>query len=189
MRNRNEKIILSITITLIIMLTVATITYALFIWNSDSNVKINSSVNSPTIIFDGGDSSISGAIGPTRTMEEGLSKTITTIASAPKTKINFYLKINDMPDELKEESFKYAFLKNDEIINEGDFSEDSIDYEIDDTTIIELISNEEVNKGEDTYILYLWIDGNMPNNNIMGNQSVYFDIYAEGINSTLDEIS
>lgn len=77
------------------------------------------------------------------------------------TKVNIYLYINQIDNELKDNSFKYILEKDDSIISEGTFVNSNNNDKI------YILENEEVGLEKNNYKLYVYIDGNIENNNNM----------------------
>lgn len=196
--NNMKKKYLIIGIILIIILSIGT-TFAWYTWSSsdEDETKIVTSLGAITVYYDSG-SNIEGIrLKPSATKEEGIIKTITVKSdqeSKYKLSFNLYLDINTLPDGLKDASFKYELYKigTEEAIVSGDFTQTSLDTNLvscttNNTNHIVLVSDETITTEVSTYVLYIWIDGNMQNDMDMQNQDFEFKIHADGQNAILGE--
>jgi len=156
------------------------LTYAYFSWQSEETA-VRITVDGVPISYNAGED-ITGNLLPTLTKEEGISKDITVKLTKDnyESYIVYYLKINELPDELKDASFKYEMYKNNVLNKSGNFSEVNVN------DIIPISQSNELSNLEDTYTLYLWIDGNMENPLEMANQTFSFTLYARAENEYTD---
>lgn len=194
----SKKKYLIICIMLIALLGLGT-TFAWYTWSTseDEETKIVTNLGAATVYYEAG-SDIEGVrLLPTATKEEGISKTITVKAkkdTAYKLSFNLYLDINTLPEGLKNTSFKYELYKigTEDAIASGDFSQTSLDANLtgcttNDTNHIVLVNDEAITTTTMTYVLYIWIDGNMDNPNTMQGQRFNFKLHADGQNAVLGE--
>lgn len=177
---KKKKIILIVCSIILAILLIVSVTYAWFFWRTreDQKIGVNVDIGDATITFDGG-ANITGLLEPTLTKEEGISKIAYVECDFPSVMFSMYLHINEIDDELKDESFKWELYKNDEDtpIGQGDFSNCEIDGDV------ELLNGEVITYPDgDKYTLYLWIDGlNYDNDPNMAGKSFNFDLYADNI--------
>lgn len=162
------------------------LTYAYYRWSSSDNQRAMVKVKvegGTTVYFDGG-TDISGTLYPTLTKEEGIIKTVSVSADSEDSMFSLWLKIEELPDELKDSSFIWEIWKNGENWDAYDFSEESIlDYTDNGTTDLHLVLDEPVGTTTDTYTIYFWINGNVDNDVNMGGKKFNFELYASGVNA------
>lgn len=181
----NKKIIVIGISLLFLALLVGGGTYAFYEWIS-SSTDVIFDVEGLRVRYVGGADIVGASLIPTRTKEEGISKTIyveldSTQIVTPTPTLSLYLDLTEFPSPLADASFKWEFYKNDEInpLMTGSF----FGYAQGDT--IELITNEDITSTMDTYKIILWIDGNEDNNSDMQGQPFLFNLRATGANSVL----
>ena len=152
------------------------LTYAYFSWQSEETA-VRITVDGVPISYNAGED-ITGNLLPTLTKEEGISKDITVKLTKDnyESYIVYYLKINELPDELKHASFKYEMYRNNVLNKSGNFESVNVN------DIIPISQSNPLSNIEDTYTLYLWIDGNMENPLEMANQTFSFTLYAKAEN-------
>ena len=167
----NKKHII-VGIILVLMAIALGSSLAWWTWstNNEQITKVNLDVEGVTISYEDGENITNNNLIPTSTKEKGISKNI-TISTNTQIYLDLYLNIVTLPNELKELSFKYALYEDDLFITDGSFK-----YHNQDDTIA-LFKGKEVTD-EETYTLYIWIDGNMSNPNTMYNQNFEFNINA-----------
>ena len=189
-----KKFILYVIGVLMTIVVVSGLTYAFYVWRSSSSVDviINFDNTSQTVVtFYGGDS-ITGKITPTGYVYEGRVKQMSIESSLiANDTFNLYLKINQLPNELKVNYFKWQLVScnlvsnhncaSSATVNEsGNFSTTSLSDFYDSTTgDYLLLEDEPIPRHLDLY-LYLWIDGNVDNDLSIGDKDINFDIYAKG---------
>ena len=161
-------------------------TYAWFKWRStNKSVNVSLRINDSTVqlYYDGG-SNVTGELEPTLTKEEGISKTVTAYSNNSSVYLDFWLKLNTLPNALKDSTFKWEMYKDGSLVCSGDFTTSSISSATSNGTTDYLlvnnlnISNDSSNPS--SFTLYLWIDGNVVNNYEMAGNSINFDLYATG---------
>ena len=204
MRN-NKKIIIAIVIVLVIIIVVSSVTYAIFRWRSTYGLNVNIEVTDHIIItFDGG-TNITDKLKPVEGPTDGLIKHMSIRSNLPSSSDTYgiYLKINDLPNALKNEEFNWMLIDCDlinddhcaleytEVNAHGNFSTTSMneftDSETGDLLLFEGDSIPFKNK-QDLY-LYLWINGTVDNDLSMSGKSIDFDIYAKGFTTDNGEVS
>ena len=181
-KNDKNKIVISVVGIISLVIVVATATYAWYVWHSSSsqNVNINLTASS-TITFYGG-TDIEGILEPVYDKEDGIVKTIRISSNATGDEFSLYLKLNTLPSDLEDASFKWAIYKGNQLINNGDFGGTA------QGDVVTLLTDEEISTDEyDEYTLYLWLDANEDNDYSMSGQTVDFDLYATGNSGVLDE--
>ena len=176
----NRKIISLIVGVIALVLLSVGLTYAYFSWQSEETA-VRITVDGVPISYNAGED-ITGNLLPTLTKEEGISKDITVKLTKDnyESYIVYYLKINELPDELKHASFKYEMYKNNVLNKSGNFESVNVN------DIIPISQSNPLSNIEDTYTLYLWIDGNMENPLEMANQTFSFTLYARAENEYTD---
>ena len=155
-------------------------TLAWFTWttSNEQNTNVVVTVGGASISYEDGENITNNNLIPTSTKEKGISKQI-TMSSTSLVYLNLDMTIVSLDTGLKDESFKYGLYDNEGTpVVEGNFASSNQD------DVINLLKNVEVSSAEQTYILYIWIDGNMPNPSTMYNQNFEFRIKA----SATDEI-
>jgi len=156
------------------------LSYAYFTWQSEETA-VRITVDGVPISYNAGED-ITGNLLPTLTKEEGISKDITVKLTKDnyESYIVYYLKINELPDELKHASFKYEMYRNNVLNKAGNFESANVN------DIIPISQSNALSNLEDTYTLYLWIDGNMENPIEMTGQTFSFTLYARAENEYTD---
>lgn len=193
MRNK-AKIFMTIGISILVLAIVGS-TLAYYVWttSSDQETKITTSIGAAYVYFDGGGSIEDAALRPVSDKSKGITKTISVKSNVSGIKWNLYLDLISLPDELKEESFKYAIYNGSNVIKEGNFSSTSITSDtstctVNNTTHIVLLDNASVSTSTTTYTLYIWVDGaNYENPTDMMNQSFSFKLHADGTGAMIKE--
>lgn len=166
--------------------------FAYFSWGSDTssntNVSFDVVVETVYIEYDAG-SDIEGAnLYPVDDKSDGISKDITVktdkVSSKPVT-FNLYLDLTDVPEELMDDSFKWAIYRDNELVASDSITKNIVECSKNNTNHIVLVNNETVDTTLKKYTLYLWIDGNMTNPDTMMNKSFKVKLHADGVNSLL----
>lgn len=163
----DRKKIFSLIIILVLIITIGS-TYSWLTWSSDNdkvlNITIGNVVNFEyTLSNEINTDSLAPVLDYTdgELLEFSLNK-----YNLDNNKINIYLYINNIDDELKNESFKYILLKengnnNYSIISEGNFINAKNNEKL------YILNNEDIGLNKNNYRLYIYIDGNLENNNKM----------------------
>ena len=180
MKNKKKNIIYLIIFIVLLFLVVGA-TYTWFKWRSSNNTNVRITINNTSdlvITFDGG-SNVTGALEPTLTKEEGIVKNFSASTNGLDVPMNIWLKLNTLPDALKDSTFKWELYRDSVYLNGGSFNVSEITTRTSgNTTDYNLINNNIVGSTTANYTLYLWIDGNVNNNIDMASKSFDFDLYA-----------
>ena len=169
--------------------------FAFFSWGSDdsNNTNVSFDVVAETVYieYDAG-SDIEGAnLYPVDDKSDGISKDITVktdkVSSKPVT-FNLYLDLTDVPEELMDDSFKWAIYRDNELVASDSITKNIVGCSKNNTNHIVLVNNETVNTTLKKYTLYLWIDGNMTNPDTMMNKSFKVKLHADGNNALIHNL-
>ena len=139
------------------------------------------------ISYDAGPDITGVGLYPTDDKEDGVKKEIIVSVDkySPYASYNIYLDLKTLPEELKDESFRYAFYNGSTVIKSGSIMDTTSTCTKNSTNHIILVSNVTPTITEVKYTLYLWIDGvNYTNPNDMMNKTFSFTLHADGINLT-----
>lgn len=172
----HSKYLLISLIVLLILLVIATGTYAWFTWRSTSNTSLTMNIGKLTdVTFNSGNDISTSTLAPVYNYTDG-EKTTFSINNKDTsgTTLSYSVKLNitSIASELKSTDLEYVLLKNDTIVQEGDFS--SI------TTGSNTIYSDSISSsGTTNFIFYLYIDGNSENNLSMMNKSLVGTITVE----------
>lgn len=193
MKNK-AKLFMIIGISVLLLAVIgSTLAYYVWVTSSAQETKITTSIGSAYVYFDGGSSIENAKLRPVSDKSKGVTKTISVKSNVSGIKWNLYLDLVSLPDELKEESFKYALYNGSSVIKEGNFSSASItsntsNCTVNNTTHITLVNNASVSTSTTTYTLYIWIDGaNYENPMDMMNKSFSFKLHADGTGAVIQE--
>ena len=180
MKERNKIYLIIIGVILGIVL-VAGITYSWFKWRSSDNANVRITIDTSsglTITFNGGDN-VTGTIEPTLTKEDGVIKNFSASTNGVDVPMNIWLKLNSLPNDLKDSTFKWELYKDSVLLSNGSFSTIDIATRTNNnTTDYYLVMGDIVGSTTVNYTLYLWIDGNYINNPTMAGKSFDFDLYG-----------
>ena len=208
--NNKKKVIISMVIVLLLIVVVSSATYAVYKWRSTYGLNVDITVNDNVVItFDGGPN-ITGRIKPVSDPSEGIIKEMSVKSNLPNNaSYNLYLKINELPEGLKNTSFRWGLIDDEEVesclsttcnstdlenaghfVISGNFSTSSMNEYKDATTndLLLLEGSSIPFKNKQELYLYLWIDGTVDNDPSMGGNSIDFDLYATGSSDTLVEL-
>ena len=166
---KEKKFMMFGVILLLISLVWSLGTYAWFTWKSTNNTSISMGIGKlADVIFTSGNSISTSTLAPVYNYTDG-EKTTFSINNKDTsgTTIDYAVKLNitSIASELKSTSLKYVLLKNDTIVQEGDFSTITTG-----STVI--YSDSISSSGITNFIFYLYIDGNSENNLNMMNKSL-----------------
>lgn len=172
----HSKYLLISLIVLLILLVMATGTYAWFTWRSTSNTSLTMNIGKLTdVTFNSGNDISTSTLAPVYNYTDG-EKTTFRINNKDTsgTTLNYSVKLNiiSIASELKSTDLKYVLLKNDTIVQEGNFS----------TMVVganTIYSNSISSSGTTNFAFYLYIDGNSENNLNMMNKSLVGSIVVE----------
>ena len=180
MKDRKKLILMIFGVVLGIVI-VGTATYAWFKWRSSNNANVRITIDNSSgleITFVGGNN-VTGTIEPTLTKEEGVIKNFSASTNGLNVPMNIWLKLNSLPNDLRDSTFKWELYKDSVLLSNGSFSTIDIATRTNnDTTDYYLVMADTVGSTTVNYTLYLWIDGNLPNNGNMASKSIDFDLYG-----------
>ena len=172
----HSKYLLISLIVLLILLVMATGTYAWFTWRSTNNTSLTMNIGKlADVMFNSGNDISTSTLAPVYNYTDG-EKTTFSINNKDTsgTTLSYSVKLNitSIASELKSTDLKYVLLKNDTIVQEGDFSSIT-------TGSNTIYSNSISSSGTTNFIFYLYIDGNSENNLSMMNKSLVGTITVE----------
>ena len=172
---KKYKLYIIIGVCTLILLVGGTLAY--YTWKSTSNAVVNAEACTPEVYFSGGANVTATDLVPVLTKEEGIVKNITVnkkSACNSNVTMNLYLDLETLPTELADSSFVYELYKNGTKVTNGNFASKTQGQ------TITLVSNTTVNTTKDTYILYIYINGNSDNPATMANKTFNFKLHADG---------
>ena len=177
--NKEKKFMMFGVILLLISLVGSLGTYAWFTWKSTSNTSLTMTIGKlADVIFTSGNNISTSTLSPVYNYTDG---EVTTFSINNKdttgTIVDYAVKLNitSIATELKNTSLKYVLLKNNTIVQEGDFSTIS-------TGSTTIYSDSISTSGTTNFTFYLYIDGNSENNLNMMNKSLVGTItVSEGL--------
>lgn len=172
----HSKYLLISLIVLLILLVIATGTYAWFTWRSTSNTSLTMNIGKLTdVTFNSGNDISTSTLAPVYNYTDG-EKTTFSINNKDTTgaslDYNIKLNITSIASELKSSDLKYVLLKDNTIVQEGNFSTMVVGANI-------IYSNSISSSGTTNFTFYLYIDGNSENNLNMMNKSLVGSIVVE----------
>lgn len=172
----HSKYLLISLIVLLILLVMATGTYAWFTWRSTNNTSLTMNIGKLTdVIFTSGNDISTSTLAPVYNYTDG-EKTTFSINNKDTTgaslDYNIKLNITSIASELKSSDLKYVLLKDNTIVQEGNFSTMVVGANI-------IYSNSISSSGTTNFTFYLYIDGNSENNLNMMNKSLVGSIVVE----------
>ena len=160
---KRNTVILSLVLSIIAISSLAT--FAWFTWSSSSkgDTELTLTIgNVADVKFETGNDINVDNIGPVLNYNDGQSTTFTIKNKSESTIVfNIGLNITNIPDELKEESFKYVLLSSTdnnvfkEVVS-GSFKDASVRY-------MSIGGGIEVAKGDTYFKFIIYIDGHMEN--------------------------
>ena len=177
--NKEKRFMISGIILLLITLVSLLGTYAWFTWKSTSNTSLTMTIGKlADVIFTSGNNISTSTLAPVFNYTDG-EKTTFSINNKDTTGTtigyNVKLNITSIATELKSTNLKYVLLKNNTIVQEGDFSTIS-------TGSTTIYSDSISSSGTTNFTFYLYIDGNSENNLNMINKSLVGTItVSEGL--------
>ena len=158
-------------------------TYAWFTWKSTSNTSLTMTIGKlADVIFTSGNNISTSTLAPVYNYTDG---EVTTFSINNKdttgTIVDYAVKLNitSIATELKSTSLKYVLLKNNTIVQEGDFSTIS-------TGSTTIYSDSISTSGITNYKFYLYIDGNIENNTSMINKTLSGTLTVTEITDTYE---
>ncbi len=177
--NKAKKYMILGIILLLMSLVGSLGTYAWFTWKSTSNTSLTMTIGKlADVIFTSGNNISTSTLAPVFNYTDG-EKTTFSINNKDTTgtTIDYDVKLNitSIATELKSTNLKYVLLKNNTIVQEGDFSTIS-------TGSTTIYSDSISSSGTTNFTFYLYIDGNSENNLNMINKSLVGTItVSEGL--------
>ena len=159
---------IGILIVLISLVGLAS-TYAWFTWKSSSNTNVTLSIgNLADVTFTSGPDINISNLAPVYNYTDGVSTTFVMKNNSTTNNLNYEIKLDvtSISNELKSESFKYTLLKDNKVLQTGNFKD-----AVNGKTLI--LNTGLLAKGSTSnYKLYFWIDGNIENGSSMMNKSL-----------------
>ena len=159
---------IGILIVLISLVGLAS-TYAWFTWKSSSNTNVTLSIgNLADVTFTSGPDINISNLAPVYNYTDGVSTTFVMKNNSTTNNLNYEIKLDvtSISNELKSESFKYTLLKDNKVLQTGNFKN-----AVNGKTLI--LNTGLLAKGSTSnYKLYFWIDGNIENGSSMMNKSL-----------------
>ena len=144
-------------------------TYAWFTWASPSNTNVTLSIgNLADVTFTSGPDINISNLAPVYNYTDGVSTTFVMKNNSTTNNLNYEIKLDvtSISNELKSESFKYTLLKDNKVVQTGNFKN-----AVNGKTLI--LNTGLLAKGSTSnYKLYFWIDGNIENSSSMMNKSL-----------------
>ena len=163
---------IGILIVLISLVGLAS-TYAWFTWKSSSNTNVILSIgNLADVTFTSGPDINISNLAPVYNYTDGVSTTFVMKNNSTTNNLNYEIKLDvtSISNELKSESFKYTLLKDNKVLQTGNFKN-----AVNGKTLI--LNTGLLAKGSTSnYKLYFWIDGNIENSSSMMNKSLVGEI-------------
>ena len=181
--NNKKKIIISLTSIFLLVVIASVGTYAWFKWRTTLEQTVNVNLTASSVITFIGGPDITGYLDPAYNYFDGTKKDVKITSELPGSTFNLYMKINELPDELKESFFLWAIYKGDEYIDGDNFE----NYNVNDN--IPLLLNREITTNKyDEYTLYLWLDATVDYDSTIANKRVELSLYATGESGTVNEL-
>ncbi len=144
-------------------------TYAWFTWASPSNTNVTLSIgNLADVTFTSGPDINISNLAPVYNYTDGVSTTFVMKNNSTTNNLNYEIKLDvtSISNELKSESFKYTLLKDNKVVQTGNFKN-----AVNGKTLT--LNTGLLAKGSTSnYKLYFWIDGNIENSSSMMNKSL-----------------
>ena len=159
----NKKMVIILLIVLILVV-VSIGTYAWFIWLSKDNTELTLTIGElADVSFNTGDDINVSNIGPVLNYLNDGEVTNFSIRNKSKAELltNINLNITNLPEELKEESFKYILLSSTDNIHFEEVTSGSfVDKNV---GVLSLVKEEPTPLGTTYYKFIIYIDGNIGN--------------------------
>ena len=181
--NKAKKYMILGIILLLMSLVGSLGTYAWFTWKSTNNTSLTMTIGKlADVIFTSGNNISTSTLSPVYNYTDG---EVTTFSINNKdttgTIVDYAVKLNitSIATELKNTSLKYVLLKNNTIVQEGDFSTIS-------TGSTTIYSDSISTSGTTNYKFYLYIDGNIENNTSMINKTLSGTLTVTEITDTYE---
>ncbi len=159
----NKKMVIILVIITILMV-VSIGTYAWFIWSSKDNTELTLTIGElADVSFNTGDDINVSNIGPVLNYLNDGEVTNFSIRNKSEAELltNINLNITNLPEELKEESFKYILLSSTDNIHFEEVTSGSfVDKNV---GVLSLVKEEPTPLGTTYYKFIIYIDGNIGN--------------------------
>ena len=167
-----KKVIIGSILVLFAIILGSTLAWWTWASSNEQQTNVVVTVEGATVSYEDGEDITNNNLIPTSTKEKGISKQI-TMSSTSLVYLNLDMTIVSLDAGLKDASFKYGLYNSEGTpVVEGNFASSN------QNDVINLLKNVEVSSTQQTYTLYIWIDGNMPNPNTMYNQNFEFRLNA-----------
>lgn len=174
---KKHKLFMIISVVILIISIGGSLAW--YTWASSENSFVSLGMCVPEISFIGGTTLYGDGLKPVTDKSKGLKKQIDvylnkTCREGDSGVMNLYMKLDLLPDELKEETFIYEVVKDDIVLYSNNFK----DKEQGET--IELLKNQVITADDSIYFIYVYIDGTRDNPLHMAGKSFRFTVYGEG---------
>ena len=163
-----KKLLYSIAITLLLIITVSGGTYAFFLSEAVTDSKVSANTSKIQIIYqDQGVENINGPINVVSKKEEGKNTTVNirVAKGSPSVKADLYLKIEEITTNIAIEGFIWEVYgyKNNQLVYEqtGNFQGKK------NNDIITIVKDYQLSEDNTSFVVYFWLDGNQTNNNVL----------------------
>ena len=188
--NQDSLIIVGIILLIIVVLSIGS--FAFITWRSTDGGELITKIGDiATIRFKNGVNINTNKLVPVLNYEDGSELTFSIEKTTDgSVYVNFYLTINSIDEELKNDKLKYILLEKQEKeyipVTTGDFSKIAND------NTLNIVKNYQFDKTTQEYKLYIYIDGtknnqNMDNKNIDINLNIEADTKINDIEEKLNE--
>ena len=152
-----SKFFIVILVLFFIVLITITGTYAWFTWSSTENTELTMTIDEFTdVVFTSGNDITTG-LTPVFNYYDGKSTSFTITNRGTETfSYNVYLNVDSIDSKLVSEQVKYALVKNNELVTINNLSTVIIGTPIN-------IYSSSITNSSDSFVFYLYIDGNEEN--------------------------
>ena len=192
---KNNKTLILMIIIISVLVLGLTGTFAWYVWSGqDKNLVsyIETNVGAAQVFYDAGADIVGRDLKPVTDKSLGIVKKITVITKEETINdisFNLYLDVNEISNELKDQTFKYAVYDdsgNEVVI--GNFADATlVDCKTNGVDHIVLIPSRIIDNTSTVYTLYIWIDGTVNNNPAMAGKNFNFTLHADGQNAVMRE--
>ena len=174
--NQDSLIIVGIILLIIVVLSIGS--FAFITWRSTDDGELITKIGDiATIRFKNGVNINTNKLVPVLNYEDGSELTFSIEKTTDgSVYVNFYLTINSIDEELKNDKLKYILLEKQEKeyipVTTGDFSKIAND------NTLNIVKNYQFDKTTQEYKLYIYIDGTKNNQN-MDNKNIDINLNIE----------
>ena len=174
--NQDSLIIVGIILLIIVVLSIGS--FAFITWRSTDGGELITKIGDiATIRFKNGVNINTNKLVPVLNYEDGSELTFSIEKTTDDSVyVNFYLTINSIDEELKNDKLKYILLEKQEKeyipVTTGDFSK------IENDNTLNIVKNYQFDKTAQEYKLYIYIDGTKNNQN-MDNKNIDINLNVE----------